>query len=520
MKNKKILTTFLFFTILTIFLKLDFRYFNELSCCGDDFDYYSHAYTIAVDKDFDYENQLLEPNDFTFYKNEKIAPLGFYGSGLLAAPFLYVGHILDNIFISSSVSYKIILYSLSAIFYLYASILLIYKSFKLLKINVNFIFLTICIVGSGLGYYAFERYSMTHVYEAFTVSLIFFSVINIHISKFDNRYILLLVLALFLGISVRFTNYHLFILPLIFEKLFFTNESKSLFKNIYFWFFVLIFSGVFYFINMKIYGEFILNPLNIYYSDANRLTEYFQQIENIFQFLSLNLIILSKIIFSQEFGIFWFSPLIFVGLIFSIKFVFKNKKNSYLGILILIPFIYSFGIVAVWSSTASSYGFRYLFSLIPFSIIIFLSERPHNSFMYKYVYFFSAFGLISILFFESTPFTELSTTNLINTFGKEDLYTNPTYLSGLLKSLLSITAVLKIFASSFLFLLVYKLFENVFDFSGFFSATTFNISEIQKEKFLNTLDSYSDINTVQVLIIAFFIYLVSKNISKIINQKL
>ena len=59
MKNKKIFTTILFFIILTIFFKLDFRYFNELSCCGDDFDYYSHAYTIAIDRDFEYKNQLF-----------------------------------------------------------------------------------------------------------------------------------------------------------------------------------------------------------------------------------------------------------------------------------------------------------------------------------------------------------------------------------------------------------------------------------------------------------------------------
>ena len=519
MKNKKIFTTILFFIILTIFFKLDFRYFNELSCCGDDFDYYSHAYTIAIDRDFEYENQLLEPNDFTFFKNGKIAPLGFYGSGLLAAPFLYFGHVLDNMLISSFVSYKVILYSLSSIFYLYVSVLLIYKSFKLLNINVDFTFLIISIVGSGLVYYAFERYSMTHVYEAFTVSLIFFSVINIHTSKLNNRYLFLLALALFLGISVRFTNYHLLFLPLIFEKLFFSDKSNSLFKNIYFWFYTSVFLGLFYLINTKIYGEFILNPLDIYYSDANRLTEYFEQIENVFQFFSLNLSILIKIIFTQEFGIFWFSPAVFVGLIYSIKSLFSKDKGNYLVILILIPFIYSIGTVAVWSSTASSYGFRYLFFLIPFSIILFLSEQPQNSIIYKYIYIFSIFGLLSILFFESTPLTELSTTSIINTFGKEDLYTNPTYLSGLLKSLLSITALFKIFASSFLFLLIYKLFENIFDFSEFFSSPMFNVSEFQKDKFLNTLENYSDINLIQVFIVGFFIFLISNNMSKIKNEK-
>ena len=49
----------------------------------------SHALTIAVDKDFDYSNQLT-PNDASFY-DEKIAPLGFFGTGMLSAPFLFLG---------------------------------------------------------------------------------------------------------------------------------------------------------------------------------------------------------------------------------------------------------------------------------------------------------------------------------------------------------------------------------------------------------------------------------------------
>ena len=66
----------IFLIFLSILFKVDYRYINELNCCGDDFDYYSHALTIAVDKDFDYSNQLT-PNDASFFMDEKIAPLGF-----------------------------------------------------------------------------------------------------------------------------------------------------------------------------------------------------------------------------------------------------------------------------------------------------------------------------------------------------------------------------------------------------------------------------------------------------------
>ena len=156
----------IFLIFLSILFKVDYRYINELNCCGDDFDYYSHALTIAVDKDFDYSNQLT-PNDTSFFIDDKIAPLGFYGTGMLSAPFLFLGDLLDKALGQQPISNKVILYSLSSIFYLLLSISLIYSGLNKLKINENIYILFLFISGSGLAYYAFERYSMTHVYELF-----------------------------------------------------------------------------------------------------------------------------------------------------------------------------------------------------------------------------------------------------------------------------------------------------------------------------------------------------------------
>ena len=113
----------IFLIFLSILFKVDYRYINELNCCGDDFDYYSHALTIAVDKDFDYSNQLT-PNDASFFMDEKIAPLGFFGTGMLSAPFLFLGDLLDKALGQQPISNKVILYSLSSIFYLYSQLVL------------------------------------------------------------------------------------------------------------------------------------------------------------------------------------------------------------------------------------------------------------------------------------------------------------------------------------------------------------------------------------------------------------
>ena len=98
--------------------------------------------------------------------------MGFW-SRVLASPFLFLGNILDNIFnIQQDVlDFKKLLYSFSSIFYLIFSYILLSKSLSQTKI---FFSLPLSLTGSGIIYYAFERYSMAHVYEVFTVSLIIY----------------------------------------------------------------------------------------------------------------------------------------------------------------------------------------------------------------------------------------------------------------------------------------------------------------------------------------------------------
>ena len=122
MKTK--ITYFFLISIFLLFLKIDYRLVERFGCCSDDYDYYSHAETLILDFDFDYSNQFSGYEQDRFFKNEKSAPMGFFGSGLLASPFLFIGDILDQIKIKlfnnqpSLLNYKVLLYSFSSIFYL------------------------------------------------------------------------------------------------------------------------------------------------------------------------------------------------------------------------------------------------------------------------------------------------------------------------------------------------------------------------------------------------------------------
>ena len=61
-----------------LILKSDFRFVEDIYCCGDDHDYYMHAETISQDFDFDYNNQFLGIEDKRYNNNNKIAPIGFF----------------------------------------------------------------------------------------------------------------------------------------------------------------------------------------------------------------------------------------------------------------------------------------------------------------------------------------------------------------------------------------------------------------------------------------------------------
>ena len=165
MKSKKLLF-FYILVLFLLFLKIDFRITNDLNCCGDDYDYFSHAVTIGEDFDFDYSNQL--PNKSRFFRNNKDAPFGFVGTGLLSSPFILFGNILDYIFGDlgeSGASFKFLLYSFSSVFY-FLSVLYFLKQISVYfeaNLNYHHYFL-----GSGIIYYVFERYSMTPIYEVFT----------------------------------------------------------------------------------------------------------------------------------------------------------------------------------------------------------------------------------------------------------------------------------------------------------------------------------------------------------------
>ena len=522
--NKKFILTFFISVFLLLFLKTDFRLKDTITCCGDDHDYYIHAETIAIDFDLNYSNQLLGNETRRFNVDGYIAPQGFIGSGLLSAPFLLIGHGADIIFENSTslskkiLNFRLLFYSLSSVFYYFLTIQMTIKILKYLNYKFFKPHIYLFYFGSGLAYYAFERYSMTHIYECFTVTAIIYFSLRFYINPKDKLSAFLIPLFIALGISVRWVNYFCFLLPLVTYSLVDQNKNikNKLFNNKYFLISALLSSYLFIFHTKILYGRYTFNPQFVY-GTSGKINNYLNANGNILDFISVNLINSFKILFSQEFGIFWFSPIIFVGFLISILNILSfSKRELFLNILILLTYLPILGTVLLWKSTAASYGFRYLFCLIPVSIIMFyrFQNTKEKKYLTLYLIIFSLFSTFSILFFETTVGTQLSLIDTTNSFGRSLKYTQPEYLSGYLGSLFELNSYLKIFTTSFLGSLIFKTLLLLFGQNSLILILSNFGLPVDNEDFINYLFQLSIIDYYRIAFISITMFFIARLITR------
>ena len=515
LKNKYFLT----FSLLVFFLlllKIDYRFVEEIKCCQDDHDYYMHAETIAVDFDFNYDNQLEGFENKRFNDNGKIAPKGFLGTGLFSSPFLFLGDLLNNFQNSKVFNFKILFYSLSSIFYFFLSIFLMYKLLNSLNINANIFFLGLLFFGSGLPYFAFERYSMSHVYEVFSIVLVLYLSNKYYIST-SNKGLFAFLIPIAIGFSllVRWVNYYVIFLPLILKLMFYQNEklteekkySKHIITSSIFS--VIIFS----FFSNAIYGRITFNPQYVYGASGMMKGFLMPEVSMVDYFL-LNLKNFFLIIYTKEFGILWFSSIIFVGLLLTIRLFFVNRSNYLLNTLLLFSFLQNFAIVLMWKSTASSYGFRYLFNLIPLSILVYFYFKSikNTKLVYYYLVTFSFIGILSLFFFETTEMTQLSLVDEMNSFGRYLRFTEPNYLIGFFFSFFEINSYLKIFTTSLFGSIIFKLIFLIYDKNQFISILSNLGLPVNNEDFVVYLDKINEIEVYKFVLIIVIFYFISKKI--------
>jgi hypothetical protein len=507
--NKSLIQIFLIFIVALIFIKTDYRLESDFYCCKDDYDYYAHAETIAIDGDFDYSNQLVGNEESRFFHNGKSAPSGFFGTGLLSSPFVYMGNLFNKAFLNNSMyNFIVIFYSLSSLFYLTFTFLIFNKINSLLGNKIHPYLIHLYILGSGIGYFVFERYSMTHVYEIFSISLVIYFTIKYRDSKSSYHAFVIPILVL-LSILTRWVNIYSLFLPFLILKLL-SADTREYLRNKYFLLASFLSICIFAVHSYLIYGVITFNP-EFTYNTSGSLQSFLEIENSIVSFITLNIKNLFVFLFSFEFGIFWFSPIVFFGFYLGIKnllFRSKSLKSKIINIVYLFCFSQIFSLVLLWRSTGSSYGYRYTFNLCAISVLYILVNYNLSFLEKQYLKYMSVFSCFSVLFFETTLGTQLSLVSIVNSFGRTVKFSQPNYLTGFIESLVSLEAYLKIGAQSLLGLFIFSValqFMSILNLNeklGVISAEVYN-SDLQTLFVkIDTIEFYKVLLTI---VIVFFL---------------
>ena len=520
--------TVLIFIILLLSLRSDYRFVNDINCCGDDHSYYVHSLTIVDDFDFNYDNQLEYVEGKVYKYEDKIAPRNYVGTGILASPFMFIGKYIDifleraNINNSEIMPYKLFLYSLSPIFYIFFSVLLFNKLINDSDNKFNKYLLVLMIFGNGVHYYAFERYSMTHSYEFFMVTLliylhhIFYKTIDLNK---QNLFAFILPFIYLLTLLVRYTNYFIFLMPFWLTKMSLLHKSKNrLRKNSYFLIGTLTSLISYYFISLNIYGQLIIRPQIAYGQDFSVIS-WANEAFNMNNLISKHFVNLIKIFYTQEFGIIWFIPVLAFVIIYLLKDTLVNTKNYVTNILILISIGLPMVIILMWETVASSFGIRYLYALVPIAIyfLINIENINENKLVIRYIGFFSIFSFLSVLFFETSLFSSLSEVDQLSSFGTVTRYAQPLYLTGVIKSFFLFDSYQIIFATSFFGAIVMKLFILIFGVNGFLEILSNLGLDISNGDVLNIINKVEIIDLHKFLFISLLVLFISRKLSAVLT---
>ena len=255
----------------------------------------------------------------------------------------------------------------------------------------------------------------------------------------------------------------------------------------------------------SIYGKLVINPQEVYGTDIS-VTNVVPNNEGYVDFLLKSILDSFRVIFGNEFGIFWLSPIIFAGLALSILNL-KNYKN-FGNILLLICFAQNFAILIIWQSTGASYGFRYLYSLVPICVIIFYYYKKifKQKIFFNFIFLMSIFSNLSILFFETTEQTQLSIVEIINSFGALRNYSEPAYVTGVVRSLTEINSYLIIFTTSLVGVIFFKLLLIMFDVSVLINFLNTLGLPTENQDFILYLENLEIISVNKILLIILFLF--------------
>lgn len=348
--------------------------------------YFSHAATLALDLDLDYAN---EPTILVTLDGRGGGPIG---SGVMAAPFVGALSMLDRVRGHPVVedhrafrfSWSLFGFQLSTLFFFLVGVWLYWRAGRLivpgLDPRLNFLFA----FSTGVPFYVLRRFAMTHAFEYAALALGFWAAVRLYDAlKRDEAmrlWIGLAGLAVLVSLAVRMNNLNTVGLPaitLVLLYAFDTAPDRPGGRRLWTAFgtvlgvtaLALVPIALF---NLYFYGAVYPSALEMYGFDMRGLGA-------VSGMDKLRIVVgrvpyLAPLLFGSELGVLYTNPIVVVGGLYLVgrgAYVLAVRRDpaTLLAVLGGIAYFgFNFAIVLWWRTTGSSYGYRYLFPLIPLGL--------------------------------------------------------------------------------------------------------------------------------------------------------
>lgn len=338
---------------------------------ADGIGYYEYLPSIFIHHDFNRLNKNInldrvEPDfNYTNYQGKKINKYPC-GTAILESPFFLYTLIKNHDSISNGYEepfQKTIF--ISTTFYLFLGLFFLKKLLRLYNIRNSVIF-TIQLfltLGSNIYFYTYYNGSFSHIYSFFLITLFIFLVKKLSLD-FSNKLFYIAITCLGMIFLVRQINILvILIIPFIYGN---WNNLKNTFYNI-------LSEKKKLVLGCLIFLSIAFIQSITWYFQVGSFIVYSYQGEG-FNFLKPELF---NILFSYKKGLFVYTPLIFVSIIFSFLFILKKRYFEFISFFLFFS-ILTFILSSWWSwYYGCSFGLRaYIdfYSILIIPLAIYLNE--------------------------------------------------------------------------------------------------------------------------------------------------
>ena len=436
--------------------------------------------SLALDGDLNFSNEVADR--LVVYPNGRIRPVHPAGPGIMAAPFVAVFSLGDRLSGHSVIenrahlggSWSYFGYLVASTGALMGSLLLAARSTLATTRALSPQFLILILAGSGIPYYGLRKFTFGHSFEFLAATLVLWGVLRLRQQNRSSLQSSLLIAAgVAFSLLVRPANVNVVLLPVIVHLLLdFVPETSAgprADKSAFGWLSggtVLGLVGTFV-ANSFLYGtpypsfrQQYLSPIATSVEAASAAAETSTRglVAAAFELGSdtapraltavSRVSDLHTIVFTQEYGLFWFMPIVPIGLlllILSLVMLWRRRERRWtIALTAISAAAYAavpLGVVLVWQSHASNFGFRYLFSLVPlglFGLVLWSTLCERLTFALRPILgllgLLAAFSLFGQAFHGTGPDLALDAVRE-NSFGRPVPGGNPTFASSLLAAL-------------------------------------------------------------------------------------